>query len=98
MKLIYLPNQGVFPHDQKVKTKFKYLENDAFFIIFKGLLVQNDLKSNQNPSDIANEIISLAKNIKISGTEVSISSLIPRGDRLSEKGKKINKELEEKHK
>ena len=40
----------------------------------------NDLKSNQNPSDITNEIISLAKNIKKSGTEVSISSLIPRGD------------------
>ena len=48
----------------------------------------NDLKSNQNSSDITNEIINLAKNIKISGTEVSISSLIPRGDRLSEKGKK----------
>ena len=56
----------------------------------------NDLKSNQNPSDIANEIINLVKNIKISETEVSISSLIPRGDRLSEKGKKVNKELEEK--
>ena len=48
----------------------------------------NDLKSNQNPSDIANEIINLAKNIKISGTEVSLSSLIPRGDRLSVKVKK----------
>ena len=58
--------------------------------------VTNDLKSNQNPSDIANEIINLAKNVKISGTEVSISSLIPRGDRLSEKGKKVKKELEEK--
>ena len=32
----------------------------------------HDLKSSQNPSDIANEIISLANNIKISGTEVSI--------------------------
>ena len=31
----------------------------------------NDLKSNQNPSDIANEIINLAKNIKISGAEVT---------------------------
>ena len=51
----------------------------------------NNLKSNQNPSDIANEIINLAKNIKISGTEVSISSLIPRGDQLSEKRKKVNK-------
>ena len=57
----------------------------------------NDLKSNQNPSNIANEIINLAENIKISGTEVSISSLIPRGDRISEKGKKVNKELEEKY-
>ena len=37
---------------------------------------------------IANEIISLAKNIKISGTEMSLSSLIPRVDRLSEKGRK----------
>ena len=45
-------------------------------------------KSNQNSLDIANVIISLGKNIKISGIEVSISSLIPRGDRLSEKGKK----------
>ena len=56
----------------------------------------NDLKSNQNPSDIANQIVNLAKNIKNSGTEVSISALIPRGDRLSEKGKKVNKELQEK--
>ena len=56
----------------------------------------NDLKRNQNPSDIANEIVSLAKNIKNSGTEVSISALIPREDRLSEKGKKVNKELQEK--
>ena len=54
----------------------------------------NDLKINQNPSDIANEIVNLAKNIKNSGTEVSISALIPRGDRLSEKGRKVNKELQ----
>ena len=57
---------------------------------------RNDLRSKQNPSDIANEIINLAKNINNSGTEVSISLLIPRGDRLSEKGKEVNKELQEK--
>ena len=34
----------------------------------------NDLKSNQNLSDIANEIISLVKNIKISGTEVEVDT------------------------
>ena len=55
-----------------------------------------DLKGNQNPSDMANEIIILAKNINIIGTEVSISFLIPRGDRLLETGKKVNKELQEK--
>ena len=56
----------------------------------------NDLKSNQNPSDIANEIINLAKNIKSSGTELSISFLIPRGKQQSQKGRKVNKELQEK--
>ena len=29
----------------------------------------DDLKSNQNPSDIANDIISLAKNIKMNGSK-----------------------------
>ena len=48
----------------------------------------NDLKSNQNPSDIANEIINLTKNVKCSRTEVSISFLKTRRDRLSEKEKK----------
>ena len=48
----------------------------------------NDLKSNQNPSDIANAIINFVKNKKTSETELSISSLIPRGDQLSEKRKK----------
>ena len=57
---------------------------------------ENDLKSNQNRQYIANEIINLAKNTKTSGTKVSISSLIPRGDQLSKTGKKINKELQEK--
>ena len=33
----------------------------------------SDLKSNQNPLDIANKIINLVKNIKSSGTEVSMN-------------------------
>ena len=56
----------------------------------------NDLKSNQNPLDIANKIINLVKNIKNSGMEVSISSLIPRGDRLSKKRRKVEKEFQDK--
>ena len=53
----------------------------------------NYLKSNQNLSKIANGIINLANNIKSSGTKASISFLIPRGDGLSEKGKKLTKNV-----
>ena len=49
----------------------------------------NDLKSNQNP--LAKVITNLAKNVKISGMEVSISPWIPRGYWLSKKGKKLTK-------
>ena len=45
----------------------------------------NDLKSKQNPVDIANETINLATNIKSNGMGLPISSLIPRGHRLSKK-------------
>ena len=42
----------------------------------------NDLKNNKTPSDIATEIIQLAKSIKNNGIEVAVSSQIPRGDKL----------------
>ena len=84
---------GATTQDMKDYIKPTIARKPDMVILHTGT---NDLKSNQNPPDIANEIINLAKNIKISGTEVSISSLIPRGDRLSEKGKKVNKESEEK--
>ena len=84
---------GATTQDMKDYIKPTIARKPDMVILHTGT---NDLKSNQNPSDIANEIINLVKNIKISETEVSISSLIPRGDRLSEKGKKVNKELEEK--
>ena len=84
---------GATTQDMKDYIKPTISRKPDMVILHTGI---NDLKSNQNPSDIANEIVNLAKNIKNSGTEVSISALIPRGDRLSEKGKKVNKELQEK--
>ena len=51
----------------------------------------NDLKSNQNPSDMANKIIYLAKNTK--GSRTRVDTLIPCGDRLYKKGKNVNQEL-----
>ena len=56
----------------------------------------NDLKSNKTPSDSASEIIQLARSIKTNGIEVAVSSLIPRGDKLYQKVKKVNIRLQEK--
>ena len=78
---------GATTQDMKDYIKPTTLRKRDMVILHTGT---NDLKRNQNPSDVANEIINLTNNIKISGMEVSISSLIPRGDRLSEKGKKKN--------
>ena len=85
---------GATTQDMKDYIKPNIAGKPGVVILHTGT---NDLKSNQNPSDIANDIFNLAKNIKNSGTEVSISSLIPRGDRLSKKEKKVNKELQEKY-
>ena len=84
---------GATTEDMKDYIKPTIARKPDIVILHTGT---NDLKSNQDPSDIANKIIIIAKNIKISGTEVSISSLIPRADRQSEKGKKVNKESPEK--
>ena len=56
----------------------------------------NDLKRNKTPSDIASEIIQLAKSIKTNGIEVAVSSVTLRGDKLAEKAKKVNINLQEK--
>ena len=90
---IVKPFPGAATPDMKDYIKPTIARKSDMVILHTGT---NHLKSNQNSSDIANEIISLANHIKISRTEVSISSLMPRGDRLSEKGKKVKKELEEK--
>ena len=76
---------GATTQDMKDYIKPAIARKPGMVILHTGT---HDLKSNKNPSDIANEIIHLAKKKKISGAEVSLSSLIPRGDRLSEKGKK----------
>ena len=53
----------------------------------------NDLKNNKALSNIASEIMELAKSIKTNGIEAAVSSLIPCGNKLSEKVKKVNVHL-----
>ena len=49
------------------------------------------LSKKHRTSDIAYRIIKLVKDVKGSGIEVEISSLISHGDRLSEKSKIVNR-------
>ena len=62
---------GATTQDMKDYIKPTIARKPDMIISHTGII---DLKFNQNPSDIANEIIKLAKSIKISGREVSISS------------------------
>ena len=84
---------GATTQDMKDYVKPTIARKPDLIILHTGT---NDLKGSQAPTDIADNIINLAKSIKSSDTKVSISSLIPRGDRLCEKGKKVNEILQEK--
>ena len=76
MRVVIKSFLGAATQEMKDYIKLTTARKPEMIILHTGA---NDLKSNQNPSNIVNEIINLAKNIKISGMEVSISSLIPRG-------------------
>ena len=54
------------------------------------------LKNNKTPSNIASEIIQLAKGIKTNRIEVAVSYLLPCGDKMFEKVKKVKIHLQEK--
>ena len=58
---------GATTQDMKDYIKPTIARKPDMVILHTGT---NDLKSNQNPLDIANKIINLVKNIKSSGTEV----------------------------
>ena len=50
----------------------------------------NDLKSNKDAAEIANEIIELANNAKTDSNAVTVSGIIPRRDALNDKVIKVN--------
>ena len=53
----------------------------------------NDLNSKSTPDEIARSIIDLAVSIKTDDTKVSISTIIPRNDKLNNKPNQVNKHL-----
>ena len=68
-----------------IKPSLKY-DPDAI-IIHVGT---NDLRTEKEPTQIADEIINLALAVKTDENEVSVSAILPRNDELNTKGKTVN--------
>ena len=56
----------------------------------------NDLVTNKDSNEIANQIVQLAKSGKTDKNMVAISSLVPRKDKVNAKAKEVNTFLKEK--
>ena len=67
----------------------KSFENDLI-ILHCGT---NDLRSIKKPSDIADEIINLALDLKTEKNDLMISGIVPRRDKFNGKGMEVNKYL-----
>ena len=53
----------------------------------------NDLQTEKQPIEIAKEIIELASEMKSIDNGVMVSGIVPRRDKLNDKGKEVNKLL-----
>ena len=65
----------------------KEFENDLI-ILHCGT---NDLRSTKSPTEIATEIYNLALDLKTTKNDVMISGIVPRRDKLNDKGMEVNK-------
>ena len=54
----------------------------------------NDLRSEKQPLEIANEIMDLASEMKTNINEVMVSGIVQRRDKLNDKGKQVNQLLQ----
>ena len=65
--------------------------NNGLVILHCGT---NDLRSEKPPLEIANEIMDLALEVKTNLNEVMVSGIVPRRDKLNDKGKEVNNILQ----
>lgn len=71
-----------------IKPSLKY--NPDLIILHTGV---NNLRSNESPEIIADDIINLAWDIKTNFNEIVISGLVARNDDLNYKGEQVNEHL-----
>ena len=74
-------------------TKPTQKKSPAEIIIHVGT---NHLPSEEEPEEIANNIINLAKSVKTEENKIAVSSILPRQDKHNKKGKEVNAYLQEK--
>ena len=55
----------------------------------------NNLRSNTDPEEIANSIVNVAVSCKENVSEVVVSAILPRRDKLNEKGTVVNEKTKE---
>ena len=55
----------------------------------------NDLSSDTELKDIANDIMQLAKSVKIDANKVAVSIIRPRKDKFNSKAKEVNTHLQD---
>ena len=59
------------------------------------LVGTNTLSSDEEPKDIANDIIQLVESIKTDVNKVAVSSILPRKDESNNKAKEVNTHLQD---
>ena len=67
-------------------------EKPEFIILHTGT---NDLRSNADPEEIANNIVDVAVSCKENSSEVIVSTILPRRNQLNEKGTVVNEKMKE---
>ena len=55
----------------------------------------NDLSSDKEPKDIANDIMQLAKSVKTDANKVAVSSILPKKDKFNSKAKEVTTHLKD---
>ena len=83
---------GAKTTDMVYYTKPAMDENAELYIVHFGT---NDLRSDQNPQEIAEKIVRVAMKMKTDANNVVISGLCPRGDEYNDKATKVNEHLED---
>ena len=91
-KASVLSFSGASSKQMMTYVKLTIEEKPDFIILHAGT---NDLRSNADPEEIVNSIVDVAVSSKENSSEVIVSTILPRRDKLNEKGTVVNEKTKE---